>query len=130
MRVKEIYWGSRYRVRDWEEMVGDPKLKVSGDSIVYPRGHNPFTPDMKHLCGEEFFSFGLSPGGYVYTSSPIFQKPDGHGKYLIDPWMLESVETPYKGRRYSPFENTSEAVPEYNDEERSGLIAAILGIGG
>lgn len=127
MLRKEIYVGSVYRIRDYDEMLSDPKLKHGADGTIwYPRGNYMFTPDMKHLCGMMFMS-----GGIAYGESSItiwdnrFRRGLDHSGpfYRIEPWMVESTRLPYAGKTYLYEEEPEE--PEI-DREQIGLLFADL----
>lgn len=126
MLRKEIYIGNSYRVRDYGEMLSDPKLKHDADGrIWYPRSRHAFTPDMKHLCGQSFMCGGIVDGeGSIAIWNRKFRSgPDNSGPYYaIAPWMVESTSRPYTGKTYLYEE---EPEPEI-DREQIGLLFADL----
>lgn len=125
MLRKDIYVGSFYRVRDYEEMLADPKLKHGADGTIwYPRGHAAFTPDMRHLCGERFMSNGMVYGGSISIWNKKFRTERGY--YKIEPWMVESCAKPYTGKTYE-YGAVQDPDPDIDTEQIGLLFSDLFG---
>lgn len=125
MLRREIYSGVFYRVRDYGEMLSDPKLKAYPDgSIIYPRSSISFTPSMKHLCGKAFMADGFRHDGSIFTYNRNFKSEDGIF-YRIAPWMVESNYGVYQGKTYDRVTESDESdIPV--DTEKIGMMFADL----
>lgn len=128
MRQRDIWTGYSYRVRDYEEMLSDQRLKHNPDgTIFYPRGHRPFSPDMVHLCGKTFTAAGFNRyDGYIEIWNRDFR--DDHGKwYRIEAWMVEDTDKPYRGKTYDKLGFEELAMEEITDEDRERLFSDLIG---
>lgn len=124
MRRRDIYICDIVRVRDYEEMLRDPKLKADADGTIrYSRSIVAFRPWMKYLCGKTFMADGFRYDGSINTFNRNFRTDSGEFIH-ISPWMVEPAGMPYAGKMYEQ-ETEQEPDPDI-DREQLGLLFADL----